>query len=109
MEKDNKNKIDHYKNVVYSLNKELEAMIERNRERFAESKNPSVDSAPMDFVSMLSDDDIDLLVMSRDLFNEFLEDFFHQIDEEEKQKIIHLNNLVNKMLDIHKRFKDKNF
>ncbi len=79
-----KHTITHYQNVLRILEKEIEIMVDNKR---------SLDE--------LNKDDIDLLYMSIDIFNEFLDDFKNQISFEEQKRIEKLNTTIGKIINFY--------
>lgn len=95
MEDDKLGKLKHYLNVVESFSNEIELMV----------MNKSTSDSSKELVR-LNDDDIELLLMSGDFFDEFLQDFGEEISVEERQKIINLSNLIKKLVNFLKHIKN---
>jgi hypothetical protein len=80
-----KERLKHYQNVSESLGNEIEFL--------AKSKKGKAE--------LLSADDIELLMMSKEFFNEFIEDFQNDITPEEKEKIDRINSMIDKIITIY--------
>ena len=81
-------KEQHYKNVAESLAQEVEKMVWEKKNLF-QTKN---------YKYTFNKNDLDLLKMAIDFFNEFLEEFESELSEEEKKRILELNNLINHII-----------
>ncbi len=78
-------KYRHYQDVSESLGKEIEYIAKSKKE----------DS------ELLTGEDIELLMMAKEFFNEFLEDFQDNVTPEEKEKMLRLNSLIDKIIDLY--------
>ncbi len=87
-----KERLKHYQNVSESLGKEIEFLAKSKKEE----------------AELLSAEDIELLMMSKEFFNEFIEDFQNDITPQEKEKIDRINSMIDKIITIYGRSRYNN-